>query len=59
MAESVALVKYILVATQKDKAIELQEKLDDFMKRFRTDVLLDIFIKQGLVSVLIFIVQVV
>ena len=53
------LAKYILVAAQKDKAIELREKLDDFAERFRTDVLLDLRVEQGLVSVAIFIVQVV
>ena len=34
LAESVILVKYILVATQKNKVIELWDKLDDFMKIF-------------------------
>ena len=52
------LAKYILVAAQKDKVIELREKLDDFAERFRTDVLLDLRVEQGLVSVPIFIVQV-
>ena len=45
------LAKYILVAAQKDKAIELRKKLDDFAERFRTDVLLDLRVEQGLVSV--------
>ena len=48
------LAKYILVAAQKDKAIELQDKIDTFAERFRTDVLLDIFVGQGLVSVPIY-----
>ena len=53
------LAKYILVAAQKDKAIELRKKLDDFAEIFRTDILLDLRVEQGLVSVAIFIVQVV
>ena len=58
-SESMVLAKYILVAAQKDKAIELRKKLDDFAERFRTDVLLDLRVEQGLVSVPILIVQVV
>ena len=50
---------YILVATQKDKAIELRDKLDDFAKIFDRDLLIEIRVEQGLVSVPIFIVQVV
>jgi len=34
LAKSVISVKNILVATQKDKAIELRDKLDNFMKIF-------------------------
>ena len=52
-------VNYILIATQKDKAIELQDKLDDFAKIFNWDLLIEIWVEQGLVSVPIFIVQVV
>ena len=52
-------VNYILVAIQKDKAIELQDKLDDFAKIFNWDLLIEIWVEQGLVSVPIFIVQVV
>ena len=59
LAKSVISVKYILVATQKDKAIELQDKLDDFTKIFEWDLLIEIWVEQGLVSVPIFIVQVV
>ena len=32
-------VKYILIATQKDKAIELRDKLDDFTKIFDWDLI--------------------
>ena len=52
-------VNYILVAAQKDKAIELRDKLDDFAKIFDRDLLIEIRVEQGLVSVPIFIVQVV
>ena len=59
LAESVISVKYILIATQKDKVIELRDKLDDFTKIFDWDLLIEIWVEQVLVSVPIFIVQVV
>ena len=59
LAKSVISVKNILVATQKDKAIELWDKLDNFMKIFDWDLLIEIWVEQGLLSMLIFIVQVV
>ena len=49
--------KYILVAAQKDKAIELRGKLDAFMENFNRDLLIEIRVEQGLASVPIFIVQ--
>ena len=58
-AESVAPVKYILVAAQKGKAIELRDKLDAFADKFDRDLLIEIRVGQGLASVPIFIVQVV
>ena len=57
--ESVILVKYILIAIQKGKEIELQDNLDAFADKFDWNLLIEIFIEQGLVSVPIFIVQVV
>jgi len=42
LAKSVILVKYIIIATQKDKTIELQDKLDDFTKIFDWDLLIEI-----------------
>jgi len=57
--ESVILVKYILIAIQKGKEIKLQDNLDAFADKFDWDLLIEIFIEQGLVSVPIFIVQVV
>ena len=42
LAKSVVPVKYILIATQKNKAIELQKKLDTFIKRFDRDLLMEI-----------------
>ena len=59
LAKFMISVKYILIATQKDKAIELWDKLDDFTKIFDWDLLIEIWVEQGLVSVPIFIVQVV
>jgi len=59
LTESVVPVKYILVATQMDKAIKLRGKIDDFTDRFITDVLSHIRVEQGLVSVPISIVQLV
>ena len=52
-------VKYILVAAQKDKVIELRDNLNDFAKRFDRDLLIELRVEQGLVSVPVFIVQVV
>ena len=59
LTESVVPVKYILVAAQTDKAIELRGKIDDFTEIFITDVLSHIRAEQGLVSVPISIVQLV
>ena len=59
LTESVILVKSIFIATQMDKAIELQGKIDDFAERFITDILLHIRVEQGLVSMPISIVQLV
>ena len=58
-AESVVPVKYILVAVQKCKENELRDNLDAFVDKFNRDLLIEIFVEQGLVSVHIFIVQVV
>ena len=44
-------VKYVVVISQKGKAIELRDKLDDFAKRFDRELLIEIFREQGLVSV--------
>ena len=52
-------VKYILVSAQKRKAIELQDNLDAFTDKFDQDLLIEIFVEQGLLSLPIFIVQVV
>ena len=57
--ESVIPVKYILVAIQKCKENELRDNLDAFADKFDRDLLIEIFVEQGLVSVHIFIVQVV
>jgi len=43
-------VKYILVAAQKDKAIELRKKLDAFVDKFAQDLLIEIRVEQDLVT---------
>jgi len=50
-AESLVAAKYILVVPHKDKAIELQEKLDTFMGNFDRDLLIEIRAEQGLIFV--------
>ena len=50
LTESVVPVKYILVAAQKDKVIELRDNLNDFAKRFDRDLLIEIRVEQGLVA---------
>lgn len=44
-------VKYILVAAQKDKAIELRDKLDNFKDRLMVELTIDMQVKQGLMPV--------
>ena len=46
--------KHILVAAHKDKAIELRKNLDEFRERFVVDLMVEVRIGQGLVSVPIF-----
>ena len=41
-------VKYILVAAQKERATELQAKLDNFRNNFMGDLTIEIRIEQGL-----------
>jgi len=43
--------QYILVAAQKDKAIELRDKLDSFRDRFMVDLAIEMRVKQGLLFV--------
>ena len=54
--ESMVAAKHILVAAHKDKAIELRRNLDEFRERFVVDLMVEVQIGQGLVSVPIFIV---
>ena len=54
--DSSVLVKHILVAAQKVKAIELRERLDVFAKNFDRALLIEIRSEQGLVSIPILIV---
>ena len=43
--------QYILVAAQKDKATELQDKIDNFKDRFMVELTIDMRIEQGLMSI--------
>jgi len=52
--ESLAAAKHILVLPHKDKAIELRRNLDEFRERFVVDLMVEVRIGQGLVSVPIF-----
>jgi len=52
--ESLAAAKHILVLPHKDKAIELWRNLDEFRERFVVDLMVEVRIGQGLVSVPIF-----
>ena len=49
---SLVSVKYILIAAQKDKAIEMRDKLDSFRDRFMVDLMIEMRVKQGLLFVL-------
>ena len=49
-SNSSVLVKYIIVTAQKDRAIELQDKLDNFKDRFIIELMIDMWVEQGLVS---------
>ena len=49
--DSLVLVKYILIVAQKDKAIEMQDKLDSFRNRFMVDLAIEMRVKQGVVFV--------
>jgi len=42
-------VKYILVAAQKERATELQAKLDNFREKLMDDLMIDMRVEQGLV----------
>jgi len=46
-----APVKYIFVDSQKEKAIELKDKLDAFKDKFDRNLVIDIRVEQGLVFV--------
>jgi len=48
-SDSSVLVRYILVAAQKDRAIELRDKLDNFKDRFMVELTIDMRVEQGLV----------
>jgi len=47
-SNSSVLVRYILVAAQKDSAIELRNKLDNFKDKFMVELTIDMRVEQGL-----------
>jgi len=51
VTDSSALGHYIFVASEKDKAVELQNKVDKFKDRLMTELIMDMRFKQGLVFV--------
>ena len=51
--------QYIFVAAEKDKAVELRSKLDNFKSRLMVELMIDIQVNQGLVFVSPLIVQLV
>jgi len=57
--DSSVLGQYIFVAAEKDKAVELRGKLDNFKRKLMVELTIDIRVKQGLVLVSPLIVQLV
>ena len=53
--ESLVAAKYILVVPHKDEAIELRKKVDGFRERFTVELVVEMRIRQGVVSVTILI----
>jgi len=51
VADWLAQVKYIFVDSQKEKAIELKDKLDAFKDKFDRNLVIDIRVEQGLVFI--------
>ena len=51
VADWLAPVKYIFVDSQKEKAIELKDKLDAFKDKFDRNLAIDIRVEQGLVFI--------
>lgn len=51
VTDSSAPGQYIFVAAQKDKAIELRNKIDNFKGRLMVELTIDIRVKQGLLFV--------
>jgi len=49
ITDSLVLGRYILVAAEKDKAVELQNKVNYFKDRLIVELTIDIRVKQGLV----------
>jgi len=57
--ESLAVAKYILVIPHKDETIELRKKVDGFREKFTVELVVEMRVGQGLVSVTILIVSII
>ena len=57
--DSSVAAKHILVVPHRDEAIELRKKVDKFRERFTVDLMVEVRIRQGLVSVTILIVSII
>ena len=54
--ESFVAAKHILAPPHKDKVIELWRNVDEFRERFVVDLMAEVRVGQGLVSMIIFII---
>jgi len=57
--ESLVAANPVLVVPHKNEAIELRKKVDGFRERFTVDLMIEVRIGQGMVSVPIFIVSII
>ena len=57
--ESLVAAKHILIVPHKDEATELRKKVDGFRERFTVELVVEMRIGQGLVSVTILIVSII
>jgi len=57
--ESLVAAQHILVVPHKDKAVELRKKVDGFRERFTVELVVEMRVGQGLVSMTILIVSII